>query len=174
LRQVRNYKLLEIFNGHPEVNNAGGGGVPGLEEIWDRLLSSGTLVYGIAVDDAHVFKQPGNPAVAGPGRGWVMVRAAQLEPRALLESLERGDFYASTGVVLDTVETTPKGLSISVKPQGTAKYRIQFIGNGGRLLSEVPDVSATYTFASGDQYVRARVLDSNGHTAWVQPVLTGR
>ena len=89
LRQVRNYKLLEIFNGHPEVNNAGGGGVPGLEEIWDRLLSNGTLVYGIAVDDAHVFKQPGNPAVAGPGRGWVMVRAGQLEPRALLESMER-------------------------------------------------------------------------------------
>src|SRR5688500_12432936 len=29
LRQVRNYKLLEIFNGHPEVNNVGGGGVPG-------------------------------------------------------------------------------------------------------------------------------------------------
>ena len=106
LRQVRNYELLEIFNGHPEVNNAGGGGVPGLEEIWDPLLSNGTLVYGIAVDDAHVFKQPGNPAVAGPGRGWVMVRAGQLEPRASLESLERGDFYASTGVVLDNIETT--------------------------------------------------------------------
>ena len=30
------------------------------------ILSSGTLLYGIAVDDAHVFKQPGNPRVAGP------------------------------------------------------------------------------------------------------------
>jgi hypothetical protein len=174
LRQVRNYKLLEIFNGHPEVNNAGGGGVPGLEEIWDRLLSNGTLVYGIAVDDAHVFKQPGNPAVAGPGRGWVMVRAGQLEPRALLESLERGDFYASTGVVLDNIETTPKSLSVTVKPQGTAKYRIQFIGKEGRMLNETPDVSATYTFTADDAYVRARVLDSNGHTAWVQPVMMSR
>ena len=26
-----------------------------------RILSSGTLLYGIAVDDAHDFKQPGNP-----------------------------------------------------------------------------------------------------------------
>ena len=82
---------------------SGGGNVPGLEEVWDRLLSNGTLLYGIAVDDAHNFKQPGNPMVAGPGRGWVMVRAARLEARALLESLERGDFYASTGVVLEDV-----------------------------------------------------------------------
>jgi hypothetical protein len=174
LRQVTNYKLLEIFNGHPEVNNVGGGGVPGLEEVWDRVLSSGTLVYGIAVDDAHVFKQPGNPLVSGPGRGWVMVRAAQLDPKALVESLERGDFYASTGVVLDDVVATATSLTVTVKPQATAKYRIQFIGKAGRLLNEVPDVSASYTFTGDEGYVRARVLDSNGHTAWVQPVLTAR
>src|SRR5688500_5788100 len=39
LAQVRNYRLLEIFNGHPMVNNLGGGGVPGLEEMWDAVLS---------------------------------------------------------------------------------------------------------------------------------------
>jgi hypothetical protein len=174
LQRVRNNKLFEIFNGHPEVNNAGGGNVPGLEEIWDRLLSSGTLVYGIAVDDAHVFKKPGDPTVAGPGRGWVMVRAARLEPRALLESMERGDFYASTGVVLDSVETTAKGMAVKVKPQGTSKYRIQFIGRGGRVLSEVADSSAMYTFTGEEGYVRAKILESNGKTAWCQPVLTSR
>ena len=67
LQQVRNNRLFEIFNGHPQVNNEGGGGVPGLEEVWDRILSSGTLLYGIAVDDAHIFKQPGNPRVVGAG-----------------------------------------------------------------------------------------------------------
>ena len=75
LQQAKNYKLFEIHNGHPSVNNMGGGGVPGLEEVWDRLLTSGSMVYGMAADDAHVFKQPGNPMVSGPGRGWVMVRA---------------------------------------------------------------------------------------------------
>ena len=109
LRQVRNMRLLEIFNGHPQVNNLGGGGVPGLEEVWDAILSSGTLMYGIAVDDAHTFKQPGNPAVAGPGRGWVMVRAERLEARAILQALEDGRFYASTGVELsDYVATTAR------------------------------------------------------------------
>jgi hypothetical protein len=172
LRRVRNYKLFEIFNGHPEVNNLGGGGVPGLEEIWDRLLSSGTLVYGIAVDDAHVFKKPGDPTVSGPGRGWVVVRAAQLEARALLEAMERGDFYASTGVVLDDLVVTSKSMTIKVKPVvASSKYRIQFIGRDGRVLSDVADASATYAFTGSEGYVRGRVIESNGRLAWCQPVM---
>src|SRR4029453_5374517 len=73
-RQVRTTQLFEIYNGHPQVNNLGGGGVAGMEEAWDSILSSGKIMYGIAVDDAHVFKQPGNPNVSGPGGGWGGVR----------------------------------------------------------------------------------------------------
>ena len=170
LQQARNYRLFEIHNGHPSVNNLGGGGVPGLEEVWDRLLSSGKMVYGIAVDDAHVFKQPGNPDVSGPGRGWVTVRAPRLEPRALLEAMERGDFYASTGVVLEDVRATAKDLTVRVKVDGVTKFRIQFIGSGGALLQQAVDATATYTFTGAEGYVRAKVVDSNGRMAWVQPV----
>ncbi len=171
LRQVRNNRLFEVFNGHPQVNNAGGGGVPGLEAAWDAILSSGTLLYGIAVDDAHTFKDPGNPLVAGPGRGWVMVRAPRLEPRAILDAMERGDFYASTGVTLAEYQATPTGISLKVATTSFAKYRIQFVGKAGRVLREVADSSATYTFAGDEGYVRAKVLESNGLIAWCQPVM---
>jgi len=171
LREARNYKLFEIYNGHPSVNIMGGGGVPGLEEVWDRLLSSGQLVYGIAVDDAHVFKQPGDPRVSGPGRGWVVVRSPRLEPRAILEAMERGDFYASTGVVLTDVQTTSSSMTVAVTVESTSKYRIQFIGRNGRILREATEPKATYTFAGDEGYVRAKVLESNGRAAWVQPVL---
>ena len=170
LRQVRNTTLFEIYNGHPQVNNVGGGGVPGLEEAWDSLLSSGMMIYGIAVDDAHVFRQPGNADVAGPGRGWVMVRAPRLDPRAIVEALDRGDFYASTGVVLQDVRADAKQLTVSVKPDAWSKYRIQFIGKGGRILREATEPSSTYAFSGDEGYVRARVLESNGRMAWVQPV----
>lgn len=171
LQTTRNYKLFEVYNGHPIVNNLGGGGVPGLEEIWDRLLTSGTIVYGLATDDAHVFKDPGNPMVAGPGRGWVTVRAPRLEAGALKAALERGDFYASTGVVLDEVTATEKSLAVKVRAAGTSKYRVQFIGRGGQVLSEVGEPSASYMFKGTEGYVRARVLESNGRAAWVQPVV---
>ena len=171
LQQVRNNRLFEIYNGHPRVNQLGGGGIAGLEEVWDAILTSGTLLFGIAVDDAHTFKQPGNPDVAGPGRGWVVVRAPRLEARALLASLERGDFYASTGVDLAEIEVTADRMRVVVKPAADAKYRIQFIGRGGRIVHEAIEPVATYTFTGTEGYVRARVLESNGRMAWVQPTM---
>jgi len=177
LRQVMNYKLFEIFNGHPQVNNEGGGGLPSLEQMWDYLLSRGKLVYGIAVDDAHFFKQPWNKAVPRPGQGWVMVRAERLTPRALLEALERGEFYASTGVELQDYQATAKTITITIKEERWSKYRVQFIGQGkegGQVFQEVTTNPATYQIRGNEGYVRAKVIESNGKVAWTQPVMVGR
>jgi hypothetical protein len=171
LQQVRNNRLFEIFNGHPTVNNLGGGGVPGMEEVWDAILSNGTLLYGIAVDDAHVFKDPANPNVPAPGRGWVVVRAPRLEARALVEALERGDFYASTGVELAEYQASAQQMTVAVKATAFSKYRIQFIGRGGRVLRESLQPAATYEMRGDEGYVRARVVESNGRMAWCQPVV---
>jgi hypothetical protein len=173
LQVVRNNRLLEIYNGHPQVNNLGGGGVPGLEQVWDAILSSGTLLYGIAVDDAHNFKDPGNPAVAGPGRGWVMVRADRLEARTILAALEAGQFYATTGIELADYSASDRAMTVTVRKDAWAKYRIQFIGQGGRVLHEALDSPAEYVFRGDEGYVRAKVLESNGRVAWTQPVMLG-
>jgi hypothetical protein len=174
LRQIARTRLFEVYNGHPLVNNVGGGGSPGTEEIWDRILSSGRLLYGVAVDDAHHFKPTTDPAPSTPGHGWVYVRAPRLEPRAIVEALDRGDFYASTGVELTSLEATASSLTVTVKPGSSSRYRIQFIGRQGRVLHEAMTADATYTFKGDEGYVRAKVLDSNGRVAWIQPVPVGR
>ena len=173
LQKVERTRLFEIFNGHPQVNNEGGGGSPGLEEVWDRILSSGRLMYGVAVDDAHHFKRPGDPLASGPGRGWIYVRTDRLEPRAIVEAIDRGSFYASTGVELASYETTPASIALAIKATTYSRYRVQFIGRNGNVLSEVTEPTATYTFKGDEGYVRARVLESNGYVAWTQPVAVG-
>jgi hypothetical protein len=173
LQKVERTRLFEIFNGHPQVNNEGGGGTPGLEEVWDRILSSGRLMYGVAVDDAHHFKRPGDPLASGPGRGWIHVRTDHLEPRAIVLAMERGNFYASTGVELASYETTPGSIALTIKTTTYSRYRVQFIGRNGRVLSEVTEPTATYTFKGDEGYVRARILESNGYVAWTQPVAVG-
>lgn len=179
LQKVERYRLFEIFNGHPYVNNEGGGGVPSLEQMWDFLLYGGKLVYGIAVDDAHTFKRPWDRTAARPGQGWVVVRAENLAPGPLFEAMNRGDFYASTGVVLEDYQTTPKAITIRIKEESTTKYRVQFIGKGdspykNRLLKEELASPATYEIRGDEGYVRAKVIDSNGHVAWTQPVMVGQ
>jgi hypothetical protein len=173
LGQLQRTRLFEVFNGHPLVNNLGGGGVPGLEETWDRMLSSGKLLYGIAVDDAHYFKRPEDKTAPRPGFGWVHVRAARLEPRAIVEALERGEFYSSTGVEMQAIDVSASALTLTVREERSSKYRIQFIGRQGRVLSETTASPATYIFKGDEGYVRAKVIESNGKLAWIQPVPAG-
>lgn len=171
LKQIENNKLFEIFNGHPQTNVWGGGDKPGLEGMWDAILAGGKLLYGIAVDDAHHFKRPWDKNASLPGKGWIYVRAEQLSPRAILQALENGDFYASTGVELKDYRADEKSISITIEELKSSKYRVQFIGNGGDLLSEVTTSPAVYQFRGNEKYVRARIIESNGKMAWTQPVM---
>lgn len=173
LAQIQRTRLFEVYSGHPLVNNLGGGGVPGMEEVWDRILSSGKLMFGIAVDDAHHFKPSLDPNASTPGHGWVYIRSPLLEARALVEALDRGDFYSSTGVEMESIEATTSSLTVKVKEGLMARYRIQFIGKLGRVLSEATTLTATYTFKGDEGYVRAKVIESNGRFAWIQPVPVG-
>jgi hypothetical protein len=174
LARVRNNKLFELFNGHPQVNNEGGGGVPSLEAAWDTILSRGTLLYGIAVDDAHTFKRPWDAGAARPGQGWIVVRAAKLGAREILDAVERGDFYSSTGVELSDLQVTPRSVSITVREKTWAKYRIVFYGKGSRVLKEVAASTARYDVTGSEGYVRAKIIESSGKTAWTQPVIVAR
>jgi hypothetical protein len=162
--------LIEIHNGHFMVNNAGGGGQPGAEALWDSMLGAGIRIFAVASDDMHQLKQPWAKASAKPGQGWVVVRAASLSDEAILSALAAGDFYASTGVELSDVQATPERLAVTVKEQSFAKYTIQFIGQGGRILKEAVASPAQYDITGSEGYVRARILDSNGQMAWTQPV----
>ncbi len=174
LAAVKNNRLFEIFNGHPAVNHLGGSGHPGLEQAWDAILSRGILLYGIAVDDAHHFKRPWDATASKPGQGWVVVRAPRLEPRAIVEALDRGEFYASTGVELAEYTVTDAAITIAVKPTTFSGYRIDFIGDGGRVLKTVDGPTATYERTGREPYVRAKIHESNGAFAWTQPVMTRR
>lgn len=170
LLQINNDKLLEIFNGHPHVNNFGGGGWPSIEQVWDHLLTAGKEIYGIAVDDAHHFQGEFAPGRSNPGRGWVVVRAKSLEAREIVENLEKGWFYASTGVELDDIKITSTRIEIHIAKHGDFKFRTEFVGASGKILLNSETNPAVYQLSGDEQYVRAKVYNSGGYVAWVQPV----
>jgi predicted metal-dependent phosphoesterase TrpH len=174
LWRVKNDRLLEIFNGHPTVHNVGGGDWPGMEDAWDALLTRGKRIFGIAVDDAHHFQGEFAVNRANPGRGWVVVRATRLDGRALVEALEAGDFYASTGPVVDDIVVTGESLALRIVPEGNFKYTTTFIGANGRVLATDKSLTPRYRLDGTESYVRVKVVDSGGRAAWLQPVFTSR
>jgi hypothetical protein len=174
LLQIRNDRLLEIWNGHPQVHNEGGGDSPGLEEIWDILLTAGKRIYGLAVDDAHHFQGEFSANRANPGRGWIAVRAQALVPSQIMRNLEAGLFYSSTGVVLDDVGIAADSIEVHIRQTGDFRYTTTFIGDNGRVLLRTAANPAVYHLSDTTGYVRARVDDSGGARAWIQPVFVTR
>jgi hypothetical protein len=171
LLKLQGLALLEIASGHPYVNTQG---PPSHEQMWDRLLTAGRRVYGVAVDDSHHLKRPWDKDVALPGKAWVVVRTESRDEKSIVSALERGEFYASTGVELTDYSATNKTIAVTVKAQNGAHYRIQFIGREGRVLQETAGPAASYAMRGDEKYVRAKAIDSNGRTAWMQPVFISK
>ncbi|MGQ9455909.1 MAG: PHP domain-containing protein [Armatimonadota bacterium] len=176
--QVRGARLLEIYNGHPLVNNAGDELHISVEELWDQLLSSGVLIYGTAVDDSHHFAGHFQPGRANPFRGWVWVRVTRPTVRDVLRGLATGDFYSSTGVRLEDVFVDGSVYHVIVNARSAATpdtetYLTQFIGSGGRVLFGTTSLHSTFDLrgVTGSNYVRARVIGPDGTKAWCQPRL---
>lgn len=185
-------RFFEVYNGHPQVNNYGDEHRPSMEALWDQVqvsyLQSGKpLLYGLAVDDAHNYHIFGGKE-SNPGRGWVEVYAKSLSPEDLIEAMESGDFYASTGVILKRVKFNGKKLQIDVKPEEGVTYTIRFFGTkksnpeaNGILLQETKGTEASYFLQEDDLYVRAKVISSKSkenpyrlgdlEEAWIQPVV---
>jgi hypothetical protein len=175
--------LFEIANAHTTVNNPGavdadGRNVPSAEALWDSLLSRGKVLFAVGDDDAHSFKPQDmdDYELTRPGRSWIMVRADTLTGPAILSSLRRGDFYASTGVTLRELSMSARGIRLSIdRPTNDdRRFTTEFVGRGGRVLSTVHGVDAEYVVKGDEGYVRARLTDSNGRHAWTQAVVVKR
>ena len=120
IRPVEGLHLFELYNGHPSVNNFGDDEHISVEELWDELLTDGMLMYGVSSDDAHHF-QDLSLERSNPGRGWVMARANELTPDAITDSILRGDFYATSGVILKEANIDGQRISLRVDERETER-----------------------------------------------------
>jgi hypothetical protein len=186
-------KFFEVFNGHSGVRNYGDGTHASMERLWDIILTRRAVelglepMWGTATDDSHAYHVFA-VGKTNPGRGWVMVRARELTPAAIIDALEAGDFYASSGVRLSDLKITPKEMRIEIEPEKDVTFTTQFIGtrkgidlksepvvdaNGkelpvtrqysrdiGVVLAEVKGNLAVYPFKGDEIYVRAKVVSS--------------
>jgi hypothetical protein len=189
-------KFFEIFNGHPSVRNYGDALHVDCERMWDIVLALRLgkhrlpVIYGLATDDAHGYHVFGVGKV-NPGRGWIMVRAAHLSAESIVRAMEGGDFYASTGVVLNDVQCEGKTLRLSIRTEPGVTYKTQFIAtlkdarldsdprygpDGselkvtrlysdeiGKIVAEIEGMEPKYVLTGKELYVRAKVISSKPH-----------
>jgi hypothetical protein len=203
LAHVVEDKFFEVFNGHPIVYNDGhpDRAESSMERLWDvantiRLAElKAAPLFGMGTDDSHDY----HGGDVSPGRGWVMVRAEKLEPNAIVEAMQRGDFYASTGVTLNDVrfDKASKTLQITIAPEPGVTYTTQFIGTRkgydravekvptpagdnvpfrlryskdvGTILATSDSLTPSYTLTGDELYVRALITSSQAPKNPLEP-----
>lgn len=155
LNSLNNYSAMEIHNNF--VESTGGHG--NAEDKWDHLLSSGKQVFGVASDDSH--------SSGGVNHAWVMVHADNLTAEEIVDSLKKGNFYASTG---PDINVEVNGETITASTGNPA--RIEFLVSNGRIAGSFDDVmSASYTVLGDEGYVRIRLIRStDAKKAWSNPI----
>ena len=190
LKKLNGERFFELYNGHPAVNNAGNDEYDSTEIMWDLVnihyLDQGKpLLYGIATDDSHHYHNF-TADLSNTGRGWVMINSKKLETSSLIEAMEKGDFYASTGIRIKKYVVTKNQIRVEVEPEQGVHYEILFLGykDGGEaveILERIEDTKGSYTFQDNDLFVRVKITsdalkESPPNTqetkqAWTQPFL---
>ncbi|WP_422082978.1 PHP domain-containing protein [Ulvibacterium sp.] len=183
-------RFFEVYNGHPMVHNMGDSIHISTEEMWDLINISylekeKPILYGLATDDSHHYHKKGSEW-SNAGRGWVMVQADSLSAAALINAMEYGNFYASTGTLLKKLEFKNNKLSVEVMEEKGITYTITFIGcRKGQSQPEefisIKGTKADFELADDILFVRSRITSSKlqdnpiedilYEMAWTQPVI---
>lgn len=131
--------------------------------IADLLLSEGRNLTVIATDDAH-FSEPDHFG------GWVMVKAEENTPEALLAALKAGTFYSSTGPEIHDIHV--EGRELRVDCSAAASVIVQGHGCAAQATHGQSMTRTTMNLGRFDAspWFRVTVVDRAGRRAWSNPI----
>ena len=157
---------VEIYNHGCAIENDRGDGW----YLLDQLLTEGRRLTAFATDDAH-FRTPDHFG------GWVHVKAASLDPEALLEALKMGLYYSSQGPLIHGIEMHGKDIGISCSPVdtitvvcGTSRTAVR----NGRAITDasfdLAKLEQGWLLKKQSPWFRVVVIDQAGKRAWSNPI----
>ena len=148
-------------------------------------------MYGLATDDAHSYYNFGI-GNSNAGRGWVMVYRKHLTPMGVINALENGEFYSSSGVLLDEIKVTRDQITVKIQGEPGVSYTTKFIGTPrkfdtsstpvlddkgqerhisriysaeiGKVFFETNENPAVYNFDNTELYVRTQIISDRKHS----------
>ena len=142
------------------------------DRYYDMLLRLGKRIYCVAADDNH-NKAPVDSVNSDSCGGWVMIKADALNHKSIISSLEKGNFYASTGPEINALYIEDGKIHINCSE---AKTVIMYTGNRRKAVKRA-EVGEAITYAEFDskniyEYFRIEVRDFCGNKAFTRAYFT--
>ena len=158
-RSIEAAHAVEVYNHTSQVKTDRGDGTVML----DSLLSLGHRLNALACDDAHFEADDAFGA-------WVMVKAEERDPDALLAALKAGHYYSSTGADLHGIHFDGDDLVVECSPavgvflQGKGSRATQVLGR------DLTSVRLPAHKLGKHSFMRVTVVDAQGRRAWSNPI----
>ena len=154
LAQRSNYDGVEIFNA--VIERLAGYAIS--TDKWDYLLASGRKVLGFATDDSHSERDIGLASIH--------VRAKSRSRRAIMSAMKSGNFYCSSGALIDDIRLSDGVIEIETPDAQEIHVRVK----GGAAIQRVQDRSIRFdTRDLKTPYVRFTIFGQGASMAWTQP-----
>ncbi|TVR73770.1 MAG: phosphotransferase [Sphaerobacteraceae bacterium] len=164
MRSVQHAHAIEVFNQASHVSGERGDSW----QITDQVLAEGRRLSTYGTDDSHL--RDNLPDKFG---AWTMVKATDLEPEALTDSLKAGHYYSSQGPLIHHIalNSDNSAIEISCSPASAVKV----LGKGplytyehGAGLSQ--STLSIEHISSKSPFCRVVVVDAAGKRAWSNPI----
>ncbi|MBN2907686.1 MAG: CehA/McbA family metallohydrolase [Rhodobacteraceae bacterium] len=129
----------------------------------DLLLSEGRHLTLVATDDAH-FTEPDHFG------GWVMVKALENTPEALLDALKAGRFYSTQGPELRDIRLGEGQIEVDCSP--VASVIVQGHGSAAQAIHGQSMTTARMDLGrfANSPWLRVTVIDRAGRRGWSNPL----
>lgn len=157
---------IEVFNSDSEPD--GGRGYSTYH--WDYFLRQNIRMLGIATDDGHHYSRQG----LDWHNGFICVKAEKLTHENIIDSIQKGLFYASQGPeIYDfSFDENEQTLHAECSPAKSIRFLtyerkgyVEYAPEGKTITS------ASFRLRDGvNNYCRLEVVDRNNKTAWSQPI----
>ena len=140
------------------------------EHVFEDMLMGGKDIFCTATDDNHNIFGFDTPRSDSFG-GYVMINADNLEYGEIMEALEKGEFYASTGgPEIYSVTRDGEYVTVNCAPADRVFLRTGVRRSGVKYAAELgkPITTTKFKLAPTDKFFRVKVLDEYGRCSYTQ------
>lgn len=121
--RLEGYIGIEVYNAGCEVEVGKGYS----SVYWDNLLSRGSKIFGLAVDDAHRYTVPPLDAL----KGWIYTKMRRESYDEILDNLREGLFYSTMGPKIHRFEYSNSLIEVEATPAS----KVSLISSNGKGLT---------------------------------------
>lgn len=159
---------MEVVNGYERILDGYGDS----SAYYEEALRSGRKLRPLATDDSHLQAngKPGHEFF----QGFTILKAPKLSYDALIDALDKGHFYASTGPMIQNLWLEDGVLHLECSPvRGVYVHGNLYRHRASRV--EATDCITTFdldvrkTFAD-TSYLFLKIVNTRGEAAWASPL----